>query len=70
MVANPSLRGALATKQSSFPHVALWIASRSLSSGAHSRDPLARNDGEGHCAPYFPTHFGGRFSENALGPSI
>jgi len=22
-----------------------WIASRSLSSGAHSRDPLARNDG-------------------------
>src|SRR5207245_11497572 len=24
--------------------VAPWIASRSLSSGAHSRDPLARND--------------------------
>jgi hypothetical protein len=24
--------------------VARWIASRSLSSGAHSRDPLARND--------------------------
>jgi hypothetical protein len=24
----------------------LWIASRSLSSGAHSRDPLARNDRE------------------------
>jgi len=24
---------------------ALWIASRSLSSGAHSRDPVARNDG-------------------------
>jgi hypothetical protein len=23
-----------------------WIASRSLSSGAHSRDPLARNDEE------------------------
>jgi hypothetical protein len=23
-----------------------WIASRSLSSGAHSRDPLARNDDE------------------------
>jgi hypothetical protein len=23
---------------------ARWIASRSLSSGAHSRDPLARND--------------------------
>ncbi|MBX9645448.1 MAG: hypothetical protein K2X57_00145, partial [Xanthobacteraceae bacterium] len=33
-----------ATKQSSFPRAALWIASRSLSSGAHSRDPLARND--------------------------
>src|SRR5947209_9074395 len=25
---------------------ARWIASRSLSSGAHSRDPLARNDGK------------------------
>jgi hypothetical protein len=25
-----------------------WIASRSLSSGAHSRDPLARNDGKIH----------------------
>jgi hypothetical protein len=24
---------------------AKWIASRSLSSGARSRDPLARNDG-------------------------
>jgi len=24
--------------------VVRWIASRSLSSGAHSRDPLARND--------------------------
>jgi hypothetical protein len=33
-----------ATKQSS-PDSRLWIASRSLSSGAHSRDPLARNDG-------------------------
>jgi hypothetical protein len=28
----------------SFLFVARWIASRSLSSGAHSRDPLARND--------------------------
>jgi len=27
--------------------VETWIASRSLSSGAHSRDPLARNDGDG-----------------------
>ena len=26
-------------------YAALWIASRSLSSGARSRDPLARNDG-------------------------
>jgi hypothetical protein len=25
-------------------YAVLWIASRSLSSGAHSRDPLARND--------------------------
>jgi hypothetical protein len=25
----------------------IWIASRSLSSGAHSRDPLARNDEKG-----------------------
>jgi hypothetical protein len=38
-----------ATKQSSFLfslslHKS-WIASRSLSSGAHSRDPFARNDG-------------------------
>jgi hypothetical protein len=33
-----------ATKQSSFS-LSFWIASRSLSSGAHSRDPVARNDG-------------------------
>jgi hypothetical protein len=26
----------------------MWIASLSLSSGAHSRDPLARNDGGGY----------------------
>jgi hypothetical protein len=38
------LRGAQATKQSSLRLVSLWIASRSLSSGAHSRDPVARND--------------------------
>jgi hypothetical protein len=31
--------------QSVNPPVDIWIASRSLSSGAHSRDPLARNDG-------------------------
>src|SRR6185312_3556162 len=33
-----------ATKQSMPPQVEKRIASRSLSSGAHSRDPLARND--------------------------
>jgi hypothetical protein len=33
-----------ATKQSSGCCIKLWIASRSLSSGAHSRDPLARYD--------------------------
>jgi len=33
-----------ATKQS-IVTTWLWIASRSLSSGAHSRDPFARNDG-------------------------
>src|ERR1700730_8592287 len=32
------------TKHPSFVFAAVWIASRSLSSGAHSRDPLARND--------------------------
>jgi len=34
----------VATKQSMVQQVERWIASRSLSSGAHSRDPLARND--------------------------
>jgi hypothetical protein len=29
-----------------FLYAEAWIASRSLSSGAHSRDPLARNDGQ------------------------
>jgi hypothetical protein len=36
---------ASAAKQSTYPLAAPWIASRSLSSGAHSRDPVARNDG-------------------------
>jgi hypothetical protein len=36
---------ASAAKQSIFLFAAAWIASWSLSSGAHSRDPLARNDG-------------------------
>jgi hypothetical protein len=40
------LRGAQRTKQSMIvAAVGFWIASRSLSSGAQSRDPLARNDG-------------------------
>jgi hypothetical protein len=38
-------QGSEATKQSIYLRAARWIASRSLSSGAHSRDPLARNDG-------------------------
>src|SRR5260221_2433571 len=38
------VQGSEATKQSIFLYVAEWIASRSLSSGAHSRDPAARND--------------------------
>ena len=49
----PSLRGATATKQSMPPLAAPWIASRSLSSGAHSRDPLARNDGGNLQTPSF-----------------
>ena len=39
-----SLRGAK-RRSNPYLHAARWIASRSLSSGAHSRDPLARNDG-------------------------
>ena len=33
------------------PVVKAWIASRSLSSGARSRDPVARNDGGEHRIP-------------------
>src|SRR5882672_12686043 len=40
---SPSLRGAQRRSNPAFL-AAPWIASRSLSSGAHSRDPLARND--------------------------
>jgi hypothetical protein len=36
---------ASAAKQSIERRKEGWIVSRSLSSGAHSRDPLARNDG-------------------------
>jgi hypothetical protein len=39
---------ASAAKQSTLSFLSpLWIASRSLSSGARSRDPLARNDVDG-----------------------
>jgi len=58
----PSLRGAkrrsnpyfLCGKMDCFASLAMtvgWIASRSLSSGAHSRDPLARNDGRDLSSP-------------------
>jgi hypothetical protein len=40
-----SLRGAKRRSNPLFLDAAPWIASRSLSSGARSRDPLARNDG-------------------------
>src|SRR3977135_3719634 len=43
-VSRPSLRGAQRRSNPFFLYAARWIASRSLSSGAHSRDPLARND--------------------------
>ena len=36
---------------------ARWIASRSLSSGAHSRDPLARNEGIIYDSSYAFTAF-------------
>jgi hypothetical protein len=39
----------------SFLCAARWITSRSLSSGAHSRDPLARNDGESRARPRLPS---------------
>jgi hypothetical protein len=39
------LRGAKRRSNPFLLYAAKWIASRSLSSGAHSRDPLARNDG-------------------------
>src|SRR5713226_7641937 len=39
-----SLRGAKRRSNPFFLYAARWIASRSLSSGAHSRDPVDRND--------------------------
>jgi hypothetical protein len=42
-VSSTALRGVLTTKQSSL-RFGNWITSRSLPTGAHSRDPLARSD--------------------------
>jgi hypothetical protein len=42
-----------------------WIASRSLSSGAHSRDPVARNDVE-RLAQHFPRNRRQQLLECAL----
>jgi len=44
--AGSSLRGAKRRSNPLLHQEGSWIASRSLSSGAHSRDPLARNDVE------------------------
>ena len=41
-----------------------WIASQSLSSGAHSRDPLARND-----VDYDAATFRGRSTRSITNPS-
>jgi hypothetical protein len=51
-----SLRGAKRRSNPLSPLLRLWIASRSLSSGARSRDPLARNDGQDapHSRPSSP----------------
>src|SRR3954462_685460 len=51
-----SLRGAKRRSNPFFLFAARWIASRSLSSGAHSRDPLARNDGGDSHVPDFVRH--------------
>jgi hypothetical protein len=40
------LRGAKRRRNPFFLFAERWIASLSLSSGAHSRDPVARNDGK------------------------
>jgi len=70
MAVNPSLRGALATKQSSFS----FRFNDGLLRGACHRARIRATrwlamTGRGSRAPHFPTHFGGRFSENAFGPS-
>jgi hypothetical protein len=46
-VIEPISRGVLDTRLRGYDDTLCgeWTASRSLSSGAHSRDPLARNDG-------------------------
>src|SRR5712664_2069908 len=52
-----SLRGATRRSNPITATSTLWIASRSLSSGAHSRDPLARNDGLFSLPAILPEHF-------------
>jgi hypothetical protein len=44
LVIEPKSRGVLDRPVKPDDDSSLWVASRSLSSGAHSRDPLARND--------------------------
>src|SRR6266567_7860838 len=54
--ANPYLPSLRAQRSNPFfLSVARWIASRSLSSGAHSRDPVARNDDFGYRAQLYTT---------------
>jgi hypothetical protein len=48
-----------------------WIASQSLSSGAHTRDPLARNDGDAYirnndCRSIFPVPVFGNSPMNRI----
>src|SRR5947199_8309413 len=52
--------GSKATKQSIARHGDRWIASRRLSSRAHSRDPLARNHGAGRAINTIPAAPGAR----------
>ncbi|MDE5454792.1 hypothetical protein GWE18_18470 [Bradyrhizobium sp. CSA112] len=58
-------------KQSIAPHAETWIASRSLSSGAHSRDRLARNDVEvARQKTVIPREGGGSSTPRPIGSSI
>jgi hypothetical protein len=65
---NLAIARSKATKQCILSHgvLALWIASQSLSSGAHSRDPLARNDAEGSSRGYRYTTTLSRFAARVM----